>query len=269
MKLLCLLFLCSLYTTPNYALMGFGTPPLSSPSSPSNRIVEGDLFIVPNKASKAYEYCKGCDYFGNWSVLAQDGNPFKVDKRDFCVHVWAVSKNEDVSKDAIKDQKLREGSDDWASHNHPALGRFPHHLPYALLKDRKEGDIVEFDYQNEETKEVFIIRLTCRQVEYRYRDWGNFEDCLKKVIAEGIYWGAINTDTTSVYYRAEGQYNKAKADFYKAEQSGSEADRDNAQKALDQARTIRDKAKILYDLEYEVAQKRKEAFLDKNDIPAS
>lgn len=61
------------------------------------------------------------------------------------------------------------------------LGYFPQYIPASIFAGKKEGDEINFHCPE---YGVDII-LTCRQRDYRYASFGNFEDVLRNVLREG------------------------------------------------------------------------------------
>lgn len=78
------------------------------------------------------------------------------------------------------------GSENWQDHGIPdsisipeagiSPEYFPGYLPLRVVKDLKEGDVLELTWFNGET-----LRITASQLPYRYRDLGRFEDALRHV----------------------------------------------------------------------------------------
>jgi hypothetical protein len=142
-------------------------------------VVKGDIFIVPNLPRYECGKCKN-DVKKTFSIKMHPNEPL--------IEVWAAS-NE---------------SNNWSSNPHPILKRiFPNYLPINLLADKKEGDVINITLDenfirayNEKIKndfeECFIplfniahtklqIQLTCKQVGYRYENYGSFENALQSV----------------------------------------------------------------------------------------
>lgn len=130
-------------------------------SSQENQpIVEGDVFIVPYG-----NCCVNCEEkFSLKKIFGYDLN-----KCHIFVSVWATSTD----------------SDNWEAHQHPTLEekniRFPGYLPLNLLKNKKEGDTIEFLLYNKKNESV-MVRLHLNQANYRYGTCskGKFEECLTK-----------------------------------------------------------------------------------------
>jgi len=165
----------------------------SSGIKKEKKILEGDVFLVPNVPSKAKEFCEGCCIYGRWNVRSKDSDSkMPVAKDDYCMEIWMTSKDEEDVLTAIQEQENRGVSCNWADHGHPVVGSYVrmNYLPYELLKDKKEGDIVEFDYHHPGTGKVFGMRLTCRQLAYRYRECGDFQTCLENMLKRAAYWEA-------------------------------------------------------------------------------
>jgi len=138
-------------------------------------VVEGDIFIVPNGAVSINGKNKILVPSSAQRILndaAQCG--IAVDGLEPLVQVWATS----------------EESDNWADHGHPAGPEFyrgassgfrgiPTFLPARVLEG-KEGEVLElpFDPDGSQSEPRYLLRLTRRQLPYRYRRFGTFENTL-------------------------------------------------------------------------------------------
>ena len=136
-----------------------------------SNVIKGELFIVPNGIAPA--------------------NKFNVSKRDMVelkmgfpktgtplVQVWARS----------------ESSENWGDHG---FGKnkefFPTRLPLAMLKGKKEGDLLTLEMDNGDT-----IELTCCQLEYRYKNHGRFEEVIEDLR------DAIKPKDDTYWYESQG-----------------------------------------------------------------
>jgi len=91
------------------------------------------------------------------------------------------------SGDAVEVWMTGEGCDNWDSHYHGVRIAY---LPIAMLEGKSEGDVIEFDTETSEWdghKELIPgpckVRLTLAQTKYRYRNHGDFQTTLQKLIA--------------------------------------------------------------------------------------
>ena len=104
----------------------------------------GDIFIIPNPALYVWE-----KLFGGFMTKLDAVN----------VQVWISS----------------EDCENWGSH---AVQNGPMHigyLPLEMLAGVKEGDVIEFE------KNGYKYQLTAAQKKYRYKNFGTFEEVLKKI----------------------------------------------------------------------------------------
>ena len=71
-----------------------------------------------------------------------------------------------------------DANENWCDHGYDAFGeRFPSRLDPEIFHGKSEGDIVEF------TVGKTTCKLKLAQTEFRYRNFGNFEDVLEKLLA--------------------------------------------------------------------------------------
>ncbi len=168
---------------------------------PADRVVEGDLFIIPNGIYKGSEFDtdESQENAGLMRRLVSkitpgflkkpDSYELKIGKREPSVQVWATSKD---YKDTLiihlskEEREDKEGSCNWRNHGHPRLEQFPYVLPLNLFVDnkgelKKEGDTVTIFHNNQKTRERVKVLLTLRQGNYRYKycGGGEFDGCIR------------------------------------------------------------------------------------------
>ena len=149
-------------------------------------VVKGDVFIIPNIAEKfedfnSPEWVK--EKLNRLVGIEPQGN-------DKMVEVWITSPMVDNWQcefagfqreiGLIKDEAEE---DLWEKRGREArvLGYFPQYIPASVFAGKKEGDEI-----NIHCPEYSVdIVLSCRQKDYRYSSFGNFEDVLKNVLREG------------------------------------------------------------------------------------
>ena len=154
----------------------------------SKKVVRGDVFIIPNV----------CDQFMCFSPDSQEWIKEKHKRltgiepkdEDSMVQVWITSDQCDNWQDRFAGfQKmiglLKTGEDeiiweDKRGREARLLGYFPGYFPSRIFKGKKEGDIVKIGCPEYDV----IIELTCKQLDYRYRDFGRFEEAFKYVLGE-------------------------------------------------------------------------------------
>ncbi len=116
------------------------------------RVIEGDVYLIANSpVYRGYATLHNID-----NLVDAQGVPLQIRPEDVMVQVCVVN---DMEKkydwDAWGVQELR--------------GRtFPTTLPLFLLMNKQEGDTIAFFFKNPESKEIFKIKLLCKQ--YRYHD---------------------------------------------------------------------------------------------------
>ena len=155
------------------------------------------VFVIPNAAG----YCRQFwlksvgERVEKYSkdLCSQKGIEFDPE-HDKVVQVWFTSKyNEDLKNDYLKEDNL--GSGDMSSHGFRMDGKFYYfkysYLPYPLIKDVKEGDTMDLEFEvstvdedDNRTYETIKLHITFDQHSYRYRNFGNFEDVVRRVVTK-------------------------------------------------------------------------------------
>ena len=129
---------------------------------------EGDVFIVPNGLLEVTD--KHLDPNGIWD--ASEVAMFQGHKDELFVQVWMSNSD----------------CDNWSDHFYDV--RYGH-LPISLFDGKEEGDAIEFEAlttswkgsrKNRPTPEKCMVKLTLKQLDYRYRRFGKFEDVLARLL---------------------------------------------------------------------------------------
>ena len=145
--------------------------------------VTGDIFIIPNRASRLSECFKG--YQEMYKEICKYNNK-EFDPNMFIIETWMVAPE---LSDNLGDEGFifeHEGKEFYVN-----PGRIKSFVPECFLSDVKEGDYIEFTYKNvkateisKEKNEIKIsinFKFRANQRDYRYRNFGNFEDVLTRV----------------------------------------------------------------------------------------
>ena len=145
------------------------------------KVIKGDVFIIPNYARELRDF-----FVRDWlreklSRLA--GIEFVRDDEKM-IQLWITSdKCENWNHFAgfqkelgIRKENLRNCKDP----EERGLLYFPNYFPSKIFEGKKEGDIVKIGCPEYDV----IIKLTCKQLDYRYRDFGRFEEAFKYVLKE-------------------------------------------------------------------------------------
>ena len=152
-----------------------------------NVVVKGDIFIIPNVAEKFSNF-----HSPEW-VKEKLGRLVGIEPQDEdkMVEVWITSPEIDNWQcdfagfqrmiGLIKDEVDEDLWENRMGREARILGYFPQYIPASVFAGKKEGDEINFHCPEHN---VDII-LTCRQRNYRYSSFGNFEDVLKNVLREG------------------------------------------------------------------------------------
>ena len=136
------------------------TPSASTtPNTPTNIPTVGHIFIIPNPASSLDEFWRP-----EFVIEDVEAAGFTIeDDNEVMVEVWATS----------------DQSSNWSCHSfkdHPERTGWTRNLPYGVLKDKKEGDLLKVVDPTGST-----VYLRCVQEDFRYWHVGNFQQALAKV----------------------------------------------------------------------------------------
>ena len=133
-----------------------------------------NMFIIPNKAGFTKDFIFGADAKTEQAKeLCQiNGATFDPEK-DKVVQVWSCCDG----CDNMQDHTFKIGE---------ATFRLPVVIPEPILRGKKEGDIADIKFQLVPLGGGDEVQITCHtrlaQAEYRYRQFGNFEDALQYVL---------------------------------------------------------------------------------------
>jgi hypothetical protein len=140
-----------------------------------------DSFIIPNPAETIKEMSRSSAHaLVDFALM----NNLHIDLfDDKCVQLWHVTKDCD---NLVDHNFCYVDPDSGMTFSFsPAI----EYLPVSMFQGKKEGDTVEFDYNDSYTDKRtdlpvfiqlhFVLRLS--QLDYRYRDYGRFEYALEKV----------------------------------------------------------------------------------------
>jgi hypothetical protein len=139
-------------------------------------------FVIPNTASKMTEFHGKELYFKNIHEL----NNIEYNENNKIVQLWSYN-HEELKCDNIGNHKFKLEIDGITETMFMVDLTW---IPYELIKDCKEGDVVtfKFPYMTHDIHDVtsinmiFNINMKCQQAESRYRRFGNFEDVVKSVM---------------------------------------------------------------------------------------
>lgn len=142
-------------------------------------------FIVPNHSGKLEDFLfsstrKDIKEIAT-SVLGKE-----PDKDERYVQMWYVV--EDLNCDNLGDHGARVEIDG-EKHNIRLASSF---LPYSILKGKNDGDVVDVVFRNtynawinddaDAAGEIVTMHVTLDQKNYRYRNFGSFQEVLKIVL---------------------------------------------------------------------------------------
>ena len=144
------------------------------------KLVRGDVFIIPNI----------CDRF---ETFPSDSREWIKEKHshltgiepkdeDIMLQVWITSEecaNWNDHQGGFQNVLGLPTTTKWEdSREGRLLGYFPSYYPASIFAGKKEGDEVTLDCPEYGVQ----IVLTCRQRNYRYSRFGNFEEVFRKVV---------------------------------------------------------------------------------------
>ena len=160
----------------------------------TNEFIRADVFIIPNASFKyegSLEQKEGCgtgivnDLNTMWHVaLPKELRENKEFKNEDWIEVWYVTPGNDESN--------------WGSHHIDGYSELKgwkprtDYLPKSLFEGKKEGDCITFDLPIVKELDdnncdyayayaIIKIQLCLAQTKYRYRNFGTFEEVLKRV----------------------------------------------------------------------------------------
>jgi hypothetical protein len=137
--------------------------------------LNADMFIIPNSVSTIDDYL--LPSFQKRMVDLCKINELVENPKEKIVQIWLTNDN----SDNINDHGIKIDGKQY----YVTCGN----IPYTLIKNVKEGETVAvkfFGYDNSEEKPakvVFEIQLTAKQLDYRYRRFGSFEETLNMLVA--------------------------------------------------------------------------------------
>lgn len=161
----------------------------------NNKTYNAAVFVIPNAAGYCRQFWlksvgERVEKYSK-ALCSQKGIEFDPE-HDKLVQVWFVSKyNENLGNDYLKEDNL--GSDNLGDHGFRMDGKFYgfrySHLPYSLIKGMKEGDTMDLEFEvftddekDYRTYDTIKLHITFDQRSYRYRNFGKFEDVVRKVV---------------------------------------------------------------------------------------
>ena len=142
------------------------------------KLIKGDIFIIPNGACKGVEYRDNPINKKRLETIFQFLKDEKSFDEEIFIEVWSTTPGDPNSN--WVDGGFDNGDEEKLSSNWPVVDgvgdkRMLKLFPYSLLKDKKEGDIIKFSFEDVE------FELTCNQLDYRYHKYGKFEEILERV----------------------------------------------------------------------------------------
>ena len=137
--------------------------------------MSADMFIIPNSTNvisneRILSFQKGMIDLCKLNGLTED-------LEEKMVQVWLTNDK----SDNINDHGIKIDGKQY----YPSCSN----IPYTLIKNVKEGETATvkffgYDHSGEKAvKVVFEIQLTAKQLDYRYKRFGSFEETLKRVVA--------------------------------------------------------------------------------------
>ena len=144
------------------------------------KIVKGDIFIIPNAAEKIKSFDPVSSNWVREKLKKQLG--IEIQPEEKLIQVWIKSPESDNWGDAYggfqKTANVPFDEEDESREN-KLMGYFTPFLPLRYLQNKKEGDTIEL------TSPAYggvKIELTCKQIGNRYERFGRFEEALEFVL---------------------------------------------------------------------------------------
>lgn len=156
--------------------------------------IQAGAFVIPNASGVAGDFLIKSFRERTIKKMAdichQFGQEYDPDT-DKLIQLWFHSDYEDGEN---KDER-RLGSDNLSCHGFKIDGRYYYfdynYLPYKILKNVKEGDIltIKFDCERDADKDEYeiekvplVMDIKFEQLPYRYRNKGRFEEAVRYVL---------------------------------------------------------------------------------------
>lgn len=143
----------------------------------NNQVVEGHVFIVPNQVTKLGQ---GFAYpeFQMEKLRRMCG--IKASYDDRMLQVWIVSEDANNWNDHFGDFQKVAGIEepDHNTRDGRLIGYFPKFFPVEVFDKKMEGDEVTLQCPEYD----ITIKLTCKQLDYRYKSFGRFEEVYHKLV---------------------------------------------------------------------------------------
>ena len=159
-----------------------------------------EIFIIPNSAAK----CTG--FLGSYVERSEEkgiticnaNNKSFDPKKDYFIETWVVS-NKDIEGANLGSDNLADHRFIFKVNDNTYIGEFgdlSRYFPEKVLPT-KEDETVELiypdleasNYDNRDDEITFDLHLnlTAKQLKYRYRNFGTWEDTMIKVISKAWY----------------------------------------------------------------------------------
>lgn len=153
-------------------------------------IINGDVFIIPNRSVSINEMLFNDTKHVMTRTFAMNLDKYPNEDIDLFVEVWVTTPGNDNSNwsdhhvdplwEDISKEDVIAGKTQWRL----ASTR----LPKAIFNGHKEGDVITLNLpitrrtENGTSEEAWIKASLClAQTKYRYRDFGKFEEVLRRV----------------------------------------------------------------------------------------
>ena len=141
------------------------------------KVIKGDAFIFPDSACKLSEFSQQDWIVENLSRLAG----IEVDENEWMIQLWIISEECGNWQDyfagfqeilGIREEDFRNSCKSYREMR--LLGYFPRFFPSRIFEGKKEGDTIIIDCPEYKV----LIELTCKQLNYMYKNLGRFKKAL-------------------------------------------------------------------------------------------
>lgn len=143
----------------------------------NNQVVVGHAFIVPNQVTRLER-----DFTDpEWQMeKLRRLCGIKASYSDRLIQIWITSENTDNWSDNFGgfQKEIGKGEPDHKTRDGRLIGYFPKFFPVEVFDKKMEGDEVTLECPEYD----ITIKLICKQLDYRYKSFGRFEEVYHRLV---------------------------------------------------------------------------------------
>lgn len=139
-------------------------------------VVEGFAFIIPNQVTKLEEFSEP-----EWQMeKLRRLCGIKANYGDRMIQIWVGSVECDNWNSSYCGFQKILGMEELneRTRDNRLVGYFPQYFPVQIFDKKMEGDVITFECEEYNV----TIKLTCKQLGYRYERFGRFEEVYDKLV---------------------------------------------------------------------------------------